>query len=96
MAHGGHLMFLMDELMGGVGNHGDPYRVTTDMVVKFMKPVPLDADVIVEAHVESQDEQGMTVRATVTVEGAESPAAQARGTFRFVDLKRLRAKFPTP
>jgi len=93
IAHGGHLVFLMDEVMGGVGVKGDPHRVTTAMEVNFRRPIPLGSDVIVAARIEERDDKGLKIRSTVSLEGSDDVAAEVLATFRFVDLKRLRNKF---
>ncbi len=92
IAHGGFLSFLLDEVMGGTGNEGDEHRVTTQMAVRFLRPVLLGSDVVVAAHVENRDERGLEIRSTVTVVGADEPAVEATATFRFVDLARLRKR----
>jgi uncharacterized protein (TIGR00369 family) len=49
MAHGGIIAMLLDEAMGKVCRFRDARAVTADMNVKFLKPVPVDQEIVVEA-----------------------------------------------
>lgn len=47
--HGGIIALLLDEAMGKVNRFSDVRAVTAELTIEFLKPVLVDAEIIVEA-----------------------------------------------
>ena len=48
--HGGIIATVLDEAMGKVNRFRAVRAVTAELTVEYIKPVPIDADLLVEAH----------------------------------------------
>ncbi len=48
--HGGIIATVLDEAMGKVSRFRGKSAVTAELVVEYLKPVPVDADLVIEAH----------------------------------------------
>jgi uncharacterized protein (TIGR00369 family) len=48
--HGGIIATVLDEVMGKVCRFRGVHAVTAELTIQYLKPVPVDADLIVEGH----------------------------------------------
>jgi uncharacterized protein (TIGR00369 family) len=81
--HGGIIATVLDEVMGKVCRFRGVRAVTAELTVEYLKPVPVDADLVVEGH-----EVEMTGRNLFIVGEIRNVAGQvlARGKGRFVTI----------
>jgi uncharacterized protein (TIGR00369 family) len=79
--HGGIIATVLDEVMGKVCRFRGVRAVTAEMTVEYLKPVPVDEDLVVEGH-----ELEMTGRNLFMVGEIRNVAGQvlSRGKGRFV------------
>lgn len=79
--HGGIIATVLDEVMGKVCRFRGVHAVTAELDIEYLKPVPVDADLIVEGY-----EVEMTGRNLRTVGEIHDVAGRvlARGKGRFV------------
>ena len=93
--HGGIIATVLDEAMGKVNKLRQVVALTTQITVDYLKPVPLNQPLRVEA-------REVRVRGRRHVNSAEilnqkgAVLARSRGTFLAVDPKRMFAKFVSP
>jgi len=91
-AHGGVIATILDEAMGKVNKLHNVVALTSDIAVQYLKPVPLNQPLRVEA-------RGVSVRGRRHVNAAEilnqrgEVLARRRGTFVAIDPQRMFAKF---
>ena len=91
-AHGGVIATILDEAMGKVNKLHNVVALTSDISVQYLKPVPLNKPLRVEA-------RGVSVRGRRHVNAAEilnqrgEVLASSRGTFIAIDPHRMFAKF---
>lgn len=81
MAHGGIIAMLLDEAMGKVCRFRDARAVTADMAIKFLKPVPIDQEIVVEAF--ETDSKGRNIFQVGEIRNAAGDIL-ASATARFV------------
>lgn len=83
--HGGIIALLLDEAMGKVNRFREVRAVTAELSVEYLKPVPVEQDVVVEAF-----EVETTGRNLIYAAEIHDASGQllARGRGRFVILKR--------
>jgi uncharacterized protein (TIGR00369 family) len=79
--HGGIIATVLDEVMGKVTRFRGVHAVTADLSIEYLKPVPVDVDLVVEGH-----EVEMTGRNLFMLGEIRNVAGQvlARGKGRFV------------
>jgi uncharacterized protein (TIGR00369 family) len=79
--HGGIIATVLDEVMGKVCRFRGVHAVTAELSIEYLKPVPVDADLVVEGH-----ETEMTGRNLLMVGEIRNVSGQvlARGKGRFV------------
>jgi uncharacterized protein (TIGR00369 family) len=79
--HGGIIATVLDEVMGKVTRFREVHAVTAELSIEYLKPVPVDADLVVEGH-----EVEMTGRNLFMLGEIRNIAGQvlARGKGRFV------------
>jgi uncharacterized protein (TIGR00369 family) len=79
--HGGIIATVLDEVMGKACRFRGVHAVTAELTVEYLKPVPVDADLLIEGH-----EVEMTGRNLFIVGDIRNVAGQvlARGKGRFV------------
>lgn len=79
--HGGIIATVLDEAMGKVCRFRGVHAVTAELSIEYLKPVPVDADLVVEGY-----EAEMTGRNLFMVGEIRNIAGQvlARGKGRFV------------
>ena len=91
-AHGGVIATILDEAMGKVNKLHNVVALTSDIAVQYLKPVPLNKPLRVEA-------RGVSVRGRRHSNAAEilnqrgEVLARSRGTFVAIDPHRMFAKF---
>ncbi len=91
-AHGGIIATILDEAMGKVNKIHNVVALTSEIIVHYLKPVPLEKPLRVEA-------REVSVRGRKHVNAAEifdkqgRVLARGRGTFISVDPHRMFAKF---
>jgi uncharacterized protein (TIGR00369 family) len=81
MGHGGIIAVLLDEAMGKVCRFRDARAVTAELEIKYLKPVRVDEEIIVEAY--ETDFKGRNIFQTGEIRNAAGEVL-ARGTARFV------------
>jgi len=84
-AHGGVIAILLDEAMGKISKLSEERAVTAQLNIEYLKPVPVDAEILVEGWQES--EEGRNRFRFGEIRDAKGNLL-ARGTARFVDLTR--------
>lgn len=91
-AHGGVIATILDEAMGKVNKLHQVVALTSEITVQYLKPVPLNRSLRVEA-------RGVSVRGRRHINAAEilnqrdEVLASSRGTFIAIDPQRMFAKF---
>ncbi|HEU5336279.1 MAG TPA: PaaI family thioesterase [Terriglobales bacterium] len=91
-AHGGVIATILDEAMGKVNKLHNVVALTSEITVQYLKPVPLNKSLRVEA-------RGVSVRGRRHINAAEilnergEVLASSRGTFIAIDPHRMFAKF---
>lgn len=91
-AHGGVIATILDEAMGKVNKLHQVVALTSQITVQYLKPVPLNKSLRVEA-------RGVSVRGRRHINAAEilnqrgEVLASSRGTFIAIDPQRMFAKF---
>ena len=91
-AHGGVIATILDEAMGKVNKIHNVVALTSEISVQYLKPVPLNKPLRVEA-------RGVSVRGRRHINAAEilnqcgEMLACSRGTFIAIDPHRMFAKF---
>ena len=83
VAHGGVIAALLDEVSAYAAMSESRQIVTAELTVRYLKPVPLERELFVEAQVRDRVRRSITVEAVMTCEGE----AMARATARMVVLK---------
>lgn len=90
-AHGGIIATILDEAMGKVNKLRSVIALTKQMDVEYLKPVPLEAPLIVEGH-----EKNVRGRKHVNVaeirDGKNQVLARGRGVFIAIDPLKMFAK----
>jgi uncharacterized protein (TIGR00369 family) len=89
--HGGIVATLLDEVMSKVSRFSGDHAVTAELSVEYLKPVPVDGNLIVEGW--EVERNGRSLLREGEIRDA-SGAILARGRARFVqvDLEELRKK----
>jgi uncharacterized protein (TIGR00369 family) len=87
--HGGIVATLLDEVMAKVNRFNSDHAVTAQLTVEYLKPVPVDGDVIVDGW--EVEREGRNLLREGEIRDA-SGVVLARGKARFVqvDPQRLR------
>jgi uncharacterized protein (TIGR00369 family) len=81
--HGGIIATLLDEVMGKVGRFRDIRTVTAELQIEYLRPVPVDEDLVVEGW--EVEKQGRNLFHAGEIRSA-SGAVLARGKGRFVEI----------
>jgi uncharacterized protein (TIGR00369 family) len=83
--HGGIIALLLDEAMGKVNRFREVRAVTAELTIEYLKPVPVEQDLVVEAY--EVEKNGRSLFHAAEIRDA-SGQLLARGRGRFVELKR--------
>lgn len=81
LIHGGVLSAGFDEVLGGVNWLLSAPAVTARLETDFRRPVPVDSEVVIRAHVDRVDGRKVYVQASALIEGQDEEVAAARGLF---------------
>ncbi|HEV2299360.1 MAG TPA: hotdog domain-containing protein [Candidatus Acidoferrales bacterium] len=79
--HGGIIALLLDEAMGKMNRFHDVKAVTAELTVEYLRPVPAEEEITVEAEEVSRDGRNLTHRAEIR---NAAGMVLARGKGRFV------------
>ena len=88
--HGGIIATLLDEVMGKVSRFHGVHAVTAELSVEYLRPVPVDEDLIVEGY--EVKREGRNLHYAGEIRDA-SGAVLARSRGRFVEIDRARRNF---
>jgi uncharacterized protein (TIGR00369 family) len=93
--HGGIVATLLDEVMAKVSRFREDHAVTAELTVEYLKPVPVDADLIIDGW--EVERNGRNLRREGEIRDvAGAILARGRGRFVQVDLEALRKKLGAP
>ena len=81
--HGGIIATVLDEAMSKVSRFRDARAVTAELAIEYLKPVPVDADLRIEAY--EVDKQGRNLFFVGEIRNQEGQTL-ARGRGRFVEI----------
>lgn len=95
LVHGGIIATLLDEVMAKVSRFKQDYAVTAHLTVEYLKPVPVDGDLIVDGWEVERDGRSLVRRGEIR---DPSGVLLARGTGKFVqvDPEKIRSGGPSP
>ena len=79
--HGGIIALLLDEAMGKLNRFHDVRAVTAELSVEYLRPVPVDEEIAVEAEEVSRDGRNLLHRGEIRNAAGK---VLARGKGRFV------------
>ena len=88
--HGGIIATLLDEAMGKVSVFHGVQSVTAEMTVEYLRPVPVDADLIVEGYEVKHEGRNLHYAGEIR-NSTGMVLARSRGRFVEVDMARFRA-----
>jgi uncharacterized protein (TIGR00369 family) len=88
LVHGGIVATLLDEAMGKL-NHGGMPAMTAELRVKYLRPVPVEQEIVVEAHQERRIGHNL-FRVAEICDLAGEVLARGEGRFVEVDAERIR------
>jgi uncharacterized protein (TIGR00369 family) len=89
MLHGGIIALLLDEAMGKVCKLSDARAVTAELSVRYLKPIPVDKEIVVEAF--QVKREGRQLYHEGEIRSADG-VVLAKGTGRFVAIDRSRSE----
>lgn len=81
--HGGIIATVLDEAMSKVSRFRDAHAVTAELAIEYLKPVPVDADLRIEAY--EVDKKGRNLFFVGEIRNQEGQTL-ARGRGRFVEI----------
>jgi uncharacterized protein (TIGR00369 family) len=81
--HGGIIATVLDEAMGKVARFRGVPAVTAELVIEYLKPVPVDADLVIEAY--EVEKTGRSLHLAGEIRTRDG-VVLARGRGRFVIL----------
>lgn len=87
--HGGIIALVLDEAMGKVNRFTGVRAVTAELTIEYIRPIPVDEDLVVEAH---QVEQNGRSHYHVGQIANRAGKILARGKGRFVEINPERFK----
>jgi len=90
IVHGGIVALLLDEVMSKVNRFQSDRAVTGELSVKYLKPVPVDEELVVEGW-EAQREGRKIFREGEVRDASGVVLARGRATFISVDPERYRS-----
>jgi len=89
--HGGIIALLLDEAMGKVNRFSDVRAVTAELSVEFKRPVPVEAEIVVEAFQVERNGRTLVHEAEIR-DLAGKILAKGRGRFVIVDREEYAKK----
>lgn len=87
--HGGIIAVLLDEAMGKAARFYDAQAVTAELRVEYKRPIPVDAEIVVEGFVTRRDGRQLYHEGEIRNEAGD---LLARGEWRFVIIDRGKYK----
>ena len=85
--HGGIIALLLDEAMGKAARFHAEHAVTADLRVEYKRPIPANADIVVEGFVTRRDGRQLYHEGEIRNEAGD---LLARGEGRFVIIDRAK------
>lgn len=89
--HGGWVALAFDEALGATNVAGGIPALTGRLTVRYRRPTPLGAEVLLDARTAQIDGRRVTAQGTMTVDGTIT--AEAEGLFITIDAERAREYF---
>jgi uncharacterized protein (TIGR00369 family) len=90
MAHGGIIALLLDEVMAKVSRFTQDRAVTGELTVKYLKPVPVDEDIVVEGWEVERSGRNIFREGEIR-DPSGAVLAKGRGHFIAIDPARFRS-----
>ncbi|MER5628399.1 PaaI family thioesterase [Streptosporangium sp. NPDC002544] len=81
VAHGGWTAAMMDELLGTCSNAEGSLSVTGTLTITYVRPVPIERDLVCTAWVEGQEGRRRRVRGEIRLASTGALLAGAEGIF---------------
>jgi len=81
--HGGIIALVLDEAMGKVNRFRGVRAVTAELTIEYIRPVPVDEDLVIEAHEVERDGRNLYYVGEIWNLAGK---ALARGKGRFVEI----------
>lgn len=78
--HGGIIALLLDEAMGKLTRLRNVRAVTAELTVEYLRPIPVDEEIVVEAEEAAEDGRNLHYRAGIA-DGAGKLLARGKGRF---------------
>ena len=89
MVHGGIIAMLLDEVMAKVSRFNQDYAVTGELLVKYLKPVPVEEEIVLEAWEVERSGRNLFREGEIR-DASGIILARGRGHFVAVDPERFR------
>jgi uncharacterized protein (TIGR00369 family) len=89
--HGGIIATVLDEAMGKVSRFRGVRAVTAELVVEYLKPVPVDAPLLIEAYEVEKTGRNLHYVGEIRNQSGEL-LARGRGRFVVIEPRELRDK----
>jgi uncharacterized protein (TIGR00369 family) len=93
MVHGGIIAMLLDEVMAKVSRFKQDYAVTGELSVKYLKPVPVEEEIVLEAWEVERSGRNLFREGEIR-DASGIVLARGRGHFVAVDPDRFRPPQP--
>lgn len=87
--HGGIIAVVLDEAMGKVNRFRGARAVTAELTIEYIKPVPVDEDLVIEAHEVEKKGRNLFYVGEIANRAGQ---VLARGKGRFVEIDPARFK----
>ena len=92
--HGGIIATVLDEAMGKVSRFRGVRAVTAELIVEYLKPVSVDAPLLIEAY--EVEQSGRNLHYVGEIRNQEGKLlARGRGRFVVIEPRESRSKSPT-
>lgn len=88
--HGGIIATMLDEVMAKVSRFRGIQAVTAELAVEYLRPVPVDEDLIAEGYEMKRDGRNLHYAGEIR-NASGAVLARSRGRFVEVDMARFRA-----
>ncbi len=84
--HGGIIATVLDEVMGKVCRFREVRAVTAELNIEYLKPVPVDADLVVEGHEVEMKGRNLFLAGDIR-DGSGKVLARGKGRFVIISPK---------
>ncbi|HET7839954.1 MAG TPA: PaaI family thioesterase [Candidatus Acidoferrales bacterium] len=92
--HGGIVATLLDEVMAKVSRFGQDYAVTAQLTIEYLKPVPVDEELIVKGWEVERDGRNLLREGEIR-DASGAVLARGKGRFVVIDPKKFRPGIAT-